>query len=234
MKNYDRKIFILDDNLEILEMITSFLKENGFINIKTASSKKEALELFDTNSYDFAILDIMLPDGTGFEVLKKIRQYSNIPVLFLSAISDIENQYKGFEMGADDYITKPFQMKDLLLRVISILNRAYPSEKTSVNLIGSTIDFYKAVVIKDNVEYQLTAKEYNILEVLYDNKNKIITIDTLLNKVWGIENIGYENSLMAHIRKIRQKIEINPSNPVNLITIKGLGYKLKVENNEHN
>lgn len=228
MENVNRKILIVDDNVEILSMVTTFLFESGFTNIDSAKSAHEALDLLLMNTYDFAILDIMLPDGSGFDILKNIRKYSNIPVLFLSAISDIESQYKGFEMGADDYIVKPFQLRDLQLRIHSILNRCYPQSKSIVELENCKIDFNKAVIIKNDCELQLTAKEYSILEVLYENRNKIITIESILFKVWGQENIGYDNSLMAHIRKIRQKIEDNPSKPKNLITIKGLGYKLKV------
>lgn len=229
MKEKERKLLILDDNPEILDMITESLSITGFSHLTRAASKKEALELLEREAFDLAILDIMLPDGSGFEVLREIRKNSNMPVLFLSAVSDIEKQYQGFELGADDYIVKPFRPKELELRLLSILKRSYPPQDDVVQLDSCQIDFERAAILKEDQEIPLTAKEYSLLKVLYDHKNKIVTFDQLLSKVWGDNYQGYENTLMAHIRKVRQKIEANPSKPVHLITIKGLGYQLRVD-----
>lgn len=229
MKEKERKLLILDDNPEILDMITESLSIAGFSHLTRAASKKEALELLEREAFDLAILDIMLPDGSGFEVLREIRKNSNMPVLFLSAVSDIEKQYQGFELGADDYIVKPFRPKELELRLLSILKRSYPPQDNVVQLDSCQIDFERAAILKEDQEIPLTAKEYSLLKVLYDHKNKIVTFDQLLSKVWGDNYQGYENTLMAHIRKVRQKIEANPSKPVHLITIKGLGYQLRVD-----
>ncbi|WP_422803610.1 response regulator transcription factor [Streptococcus sp. FT1-106] len=229
MKEKERKLLILDDNPEILDMITESLSIAGFSHLTRAASKKEALELLEREDFDLAILDIMLPDGSGFEVLRHIRQKSDMPVLFLSAVSDIEKQYQGFELGADDYIVKPFRPKELELRLLSILKRSYPPQDDVVQLDSCQIDFERAAILKEDQEIPLTAKEYSLLKVLYDHKNKIVTFDQLLSKVWGDNYQGYENTLMAHIRKVRQKIEANPSKPVHLITIKGLGYQLRVD-----
>ena len=229
MKEKERKLLILDDNPEILDMITESLSIAGFSHLTRAASKKEALELLEREDFDLAILDIMLPDGSGFEVLRHIRQKSDMPVLFLSAVSDIEKQYQGFELGADDYIVKPFRPKALELRLLSILKRSYPPQDDVVQLDSCQIDFERAAILKEDQEIPLTAKEYSLLKVLYDHKNKIVTFDQLLSKVWGDNYQGYENTLMAHIRKVRQKIEANPSKPVHLITIKGLGYQLRVD-----
>lgn len=227
--NYkEQKILILDDNPEILELVQESLSIAGFSNLTSVQSQKEALEQFEEKSFDLVILDIMLPEGSGFEVLKGIRKTSMVPVLFLSAISDIEKQYQGFELGADDYIIKPFRPRDLELRILSILKRAYPEKEDTLVLPACQVNFSQALITKGKLEIQLTAKEYSILKVLYDNKNRIVTFDQLLEKVWGLQYQGYDNTLMAHIRKIRQKIEANPSKPESLITVKGLGYKLKV------
>ncbi|EHI75505.1 response regulator [Streptococcus criceti] len=228
MSEKDRKLLILDDNSDILDMVTESLSIAGFKQLTTAASKKEALDLLEKESFDLAILDIMLPDGSGFEVLKEIRKTSAMPVLFLSAVSDIEKQYQGFELGADDYIVKPFRPKELELRLLSILRRSYPQQDVLVELSACQIDFERAAILRKDGEIPLTAKEYSLLKVLYDHKNKIVTFDQLLSKVWGNNYQGYENTLMAHIRKVRQKIEANPSKPVHLITIKGLGYQLRV------
>ena len=133
--NYkEKKILILDDNPEILEIVQESLSIAGFSNLTSVQSQKEALEQFEEKSFDLVILDIMLPEGSGFEVLKGIRKTSMVPVLFLSAISDIEKQYQGFELGADDYIIKPFRPRDLELRILSILKRAYPEKEDTLVL----------------------------------------------------------------------------------------------------
>lgn len=225
----DRKLLILDDNPDILELVTESLSIAGFSQLTTASSKQEALDLLAQERFDLAILDIMLPDGTGFEVLREIRKTSDMPALFLSAVSDIEKQYQGFELGADDYIVKPFRPKELELRLLSILKRSYPQQNELVTLSACQIDFERAAILKDGQEIPLTAKEFSLLKALYEHKNKIVTFDNLLATVWGDSYQGYENTLMAHIRKVRQKIETNPSKPVHLITIKGLGYQLRVD-----
>ena len=225
----DRKLLILDDNPDILELVTESLSIAGFSQLTTASSKQEALDLLAQERFDLAILDIMLPDGTGFEVLREIRKTSDMPALLLSAVSDIEKQYQGFELGADDYIVKPFRPKELELRLLSILKRSYPQQNELVTLSACQIDFERAAILKDGQEIPLTAKEFSLLKALYEHKNKIVTFDNLLATVWGDSYQGYENTLMAHIRKVRQKIETNPSKPVHLITIKGLGYQLRVD-----
>lgn len=223
----ERKILLVDDEENILKLVEKTLKSFGFSNIFLARSKSEAMDIFYSNDIEMAVLDIILPDATGFDIIKEIRKTSNIPVLFLSAISDIEKQYDGFSLGADDYIVKPFDSKELFFRISAILNRSYPSFE-NVKLDFCQIDFQRALIIRDGKEVQLTAKEFNILKLLYENKNNIVTIDTILSRVWGDEYFGYENTLMAHISKIRSKIEKDSSKPKNLITIKGLGYKLKV------
>lgn len=141
----------------------------------------------------------------------------------------MEDQYHGFSLGADDYLTKPFYPKDLLFRIHAILKRAYPEDSKTTNLKHAIIHWDRAEVEKNNNFIPLKAKEYAILEVLNRNSNRIVTIDNICQAVWGDAYYGYENSLMAHIRKIREKIEVNPSHPESLVTIKGLGYKLIVE-----
>ncbi len=142
----------------------------------------------------------------------------------------MDDQYRGFSLGADDYLTKPFLPKDLTLRLQAVLRRTYKEEPETVLLKYAQIRFETAEVIRDNEIFNLTAKEFSILQTLYQNANRIVTIDGLCQAVWGGDPYyGYENSLMAHIRRIREKIEENPSSPESLITIKGLGYKLIVE-----
>ena len=168
----------------------------------------------------------MLPDGNGFSLFEQMRTFTELPVLFLTARGEDEDKLKGLGLGADDYMVKPFLPKELSLRIGIILRRYYKVEDPIVQLAGSQIDFDRAEVIKENEHFPLTAKEHDILLALYRNAGRIVTIDQLCEAAWGDNPYGYENSLMAHIRRIREKIEANPSKPVSLITVKGLGYKL--------
>ena len=225
----DKKILLVDDEPELLDMVANILKEEGYQKLKTANTVNKALSICKEWKPDFAVLDIMLPDGDGFSLLKQIRAFSDIPVLFLTARGEDEDKFKGLGMGADDYIVKPFLPKELILRIGIILRRCYKNDQPLIRLASCELDFDKAEVIKNEEHIPLTAKEYEILQALYRNAGKIVTIDMLCQAAWGNNPYGYENSLMAHIRRIREKIEANPSKPMSLITIKGLGYKLIVE-----
>lgn len=225
----DKNILIVDDEKELLNMVKSFLIQDDFTNIYTATNTKEALSLVKENQIDLAILDVMLDKEDGFDLRKDLKNISDFPVIFLTARGEDEDKFKGFGLGADDYIVKPFLPKELLFRVNAILKRSYKDDNPLVKLHSSYIDFEKAIIIKDNKNIPLTAKEYELLQVLYRNKGKIVTIDNICEALWGDNPYGYENSLMAHVRRVREKLENEPSNPVSLLTVKGLGYKLIVE-----
>lgn len=171
----------------------------------------------------------MIPDGNGFSLMEQLKSYGDYPILFLTAWGEDEDKFNGLELGADDYIVKPFLPKELTLRIKAILRRSYKNENPLVHLQASVIDFQKAEITKNGEIISLTAKEHNLLLSLYRNDGRIVTIDTLCEEAWGDNPFGYENSLMAHIRRIREKIEVNPSKPVSLITVRGLGYKLIVK-----
>lgn len=224
-----KRILLVDDEQDLLNMALSILNEDGFYNIKTAKNVKEAINLVQTFKPEFAILDVMLPDGNGFSLLEQLKKKDDFPVLFLTARGEDEDKFKGFGLGADDYMVKPFLPKELIFRILAILRRSYKDENLLVKLYDSQIDFASAEVIKNGENIPLTAKEFDLLSVLYRNAGRIVTIDALCEAVWGDNPYGYENSLMAHIRRIREKIEKNPSKPVSLITVKGLGYKLVIE-----
>lgn len=224
-----KRILLVDDEQELLDMVISILKDDGFENVKTAKSVKEALALADTFKPQLAILDVMLPDGNGFSLMEQLKKKGDYPMLFLTARGEDDDKFKGFGLGADDYVVKPFLPKELTFRVMAILRRSYKDENPLVKLQNSEIDFARAEVIKSGEHITLTAKEHDILSALYRNAGRIVTIDALCEAAWGDNPFGYENSLMAHIRRIREKIELNPSQPVSLVTIKGLGYKLIVE-----
>lgn len=221
-----KRILLVDDEKELLDMVTSILKDDGFQNIKTAGTVKDATARVSSYRPEFIILDVMLPDGSGFDLMEDLKSTTDCPVLFLSARGEDEDRFHGFGLGADDYMVKPFLPKELVYRVNAILRRSYKDEDPLVKLAACEVDFERAEVIKDGKHIPLTAKEYDILSVLYRNSGKIVTIDALCEAAWNDNPFGYENSLMAHIRRIREKIEADPSGPVSLITVKGLGYKL--------
>ncbi len=225
----DKKLLLVDDEPELLSMVEGILEKEGYRNIRRAENVKEALKIFQEWQPEMAVLDVMLPDGDGFGLFEKIREISDIPVLFLTARGEEEDKFLGLGLGADDYIVKPFLPRELILRIGVILRRCYKEEQPVVRLAGCAVDFERAQVIKGEKKLPLTAKEFALLSALYRNSGKIVTIDMLCQAVWGDNPYGYENSLMAHIRRIREKIEENPSKPVSLITVKGLGYKLIVK-----
>ena len=224
-----KRILLVDDEQELLDMVVSILNEGGFQNIRTAKTVSEAVTVSETYQPELAILDVMLPDGNGFALMERLKQSADYPMLFLTARGEDDDKFHGFGLGADDYMVKPFLPKELLFRVNAILRRSYKAENPLVKLRDSEIDFERAEVIKNGEHILLTAKEHDLLTALYRNAGRIVTIDALCEAAWGDNPFGYENSLMAHIRRIREKIEANPSRPVSLITVKGLGYKLMVE-----
>jgi len=224
-----KRLLLVDDEQELLEMVVAILSAEGFKNLATAKTCQEALQTAEKFKPEIALLDVMLPDGDGFSLMEKLKGTGDYPILFLTAWGEEEDKFKGFGLGADDYIVKPFLPKELVFRILAVLRRTYKSDSPLVKLKGCLIDFDRAEVLKDGEHIQLTAKEYNILVALYRNAGRIVTIDALCEAAWGHNPFGYENSLMAHIRRIREKIGLNPSQPVSLLTIKGLGYKLLVE-----
>ncbi len=225
----NKRILLVDDEPALLCMLLSILKNDGYIHIATAASVREALAVCGSFQPDLAVLDVMLPDGSGFELMEALKKTSDFPVLFLTARGDAEDKFRGLGLGADDYIVKPFLPKELTLRIGAILKRCYREEDPVMELAACTVLFDKAEVCKAGTLIPLTAKEHDLLLALYRNAGRIVTIDALCEAAWGDNPFGYENSLMAHIRRIREKIEANPSKPVSLVTVKGLGYKLIVK-----
>lgn len=223
---HSKKLLLVDDEPELLEMVSSILSDNGFENIITAVSVKEGITAVQNEKPDFAVLDVMLPDGDGFSLMQEIRKITDMPVIFLTAKDEVVDKLAGLGLGADDYISKPFLPQELLLRIYAVLRRCYKDDSPMINLEGCTIDFSRAEVHKNGEIIPLTAMEVTLLETLAHNEGKIVTVDVLCEALWGSNPFGYGNSLNAHIRRIREKIETDSSNPVSLITIKGLGYKL--------
>lgn len=223
---YEKPILIVDDEQELLIMIRKIFERAGFTQIMTATSAEAALKILSVKMPAMAVLDVMMPGMDGFALLKEIRKVSSMPVLMLTAKGEPEDRCTGLELGADDYLVKPFLPRELLLRVTAILKRVYPEGNRIVTLAASQVDLDKAEVRKGKEVFRLTAKEYAVFLKLAENAGRIVTIGSLCQTACGEIWQGYESTLMTHIRHLREKIESNPSAPVSLITIKGLGYKL--------
>ncbi len=234
----NNKILIVDDEIEILKLLETVLKKEGFNNVYTAKTLKEGLAEFNRVKPELVILDIMLPDGDGYEICKDIRSKSNVPILFLSAKTEELDKILGFAIGGDDYITKPFSPKEVAFRVKAHLRRVnYNNENLNENHTEEKIIKFgpyvlnesRAELIKNGKTIELTAKELKILSLLAHNQNQIISKEKLWDKVWGEDYFGFDNTIMVHIRKLREKIEDDSSNPKYIITVRGLGYKLSVK-----
>lgn len=222
----DRAILLVDDETDLLEMLQSIFERAGYTRILTAASGKAALKIWKEAKPSMIILDVMMPGMDGIAVLKEIRRTSRIPVLMLTARGEAEDRIAGFEGGADDYLPKPSLPKELLLRVQAIMSRAYPEKERRIYLEAATIDLDKAEGWRGEKPFSLTAKELQLIEKLYENAGRIVTTGSLCETVCGEFWQGYETTLSTHIRHLREKIEQNPSKPVSLITVKGLGYRL--------
>ena len=232
---FESTLLLVDDNREFLKMVTGILHREGFLFLDCTGSVRETEDYFLKKEPDMVILDINLPDGDGFSLMQKIRTVSEVPVLFLSARDEDSDRLLGLGLGADDYMVKPFLPRELILRISAILKRTYfPKgspllrEEETLLLGECKVDFKSGIAGWADKEIPLTAKELLILRKLWENKGNIVTFDQLCQAVWEDNYFGYENTIMVHIRRLREKIEENPSKPQFLLTVRGLGYKLKV------
>lgn len=230
------KIMVVDDEVAILKLLEVVLRKEGFVNIKVVNDSRRAVEIANIYNPDIIILDIMMPSVSGFEVFREIKRFSDVSIIFLSAKCDELDRIIGLGLGADDYITKPFNIKEVVLRVKIQLKRTSGSKEENLNLFKDreikfgdiVINEEKGEVLKAGQQVVLTAKEYQILIFLANNSNKIFSKTTLCEKIWGYDYDGYDNTIMVHIRHLREKIEDNPSKPEFIKTLKGLGYKLVI------
>lgn len=222
------RVLVVDDEPALQSMVRGILEEAGY-EAAAAGSCAQALERFQASPFNAVLLDVMLPDGDGFTLLGQLRRRRDVPVLFLSARDEDEARLRGLGLGADDYITKPFLPQELLLRLRAVLRRVY-REDTEVSRLGETeILWGKCAVRRSGLETALTAKEFALLRKLWENRGNIVTIDALCAALWEGPIVGYENTLMVHIRRLREKIEADPSRPRYLLTVRGLGYRLARE-----
>lgn len=226
------KILIAEDDKDIIELLRLYLEKDGY-ELILATNGEEAFQKLLQNKISLAILDIMMPKMNGYELTKKIREISKIPILILSARNQDSEKILGLDLGADDYLTKPFNPLEVLARVKSLLRRSYEfkvndSEEDNIVTIGEiTLNYEDRIVIKNGVEVQLTATEYKILALLMQNPGRVFTKAQIYKFINGEYYQSDDNSLMVHISRIREKVEPDPKNPIYVKTIRGLGYKFE-------
>lgn len=234
----DRKILLVDDDISILNMLEVVFKKEQFTKIYKAENGIKAVDICKEINPDIIVLDIMLPDIDGYEVCRRIRTFSMCPILFLSARSEETDKLISFGVGGDSYITKPFNTKEVVALVSSMIRRISYYEQANITQVNEIlfgdyiINFDKKQLFKNGKNINLTSKEYYLLEYLIQNNGTTISREKLLDKVWDIAFDGYDNTVMVHIRRLREKIEENPSSPVYLKTVKGRGYTFEIP--QHN
>lgn len=220
-----KRIFLVEDDKTIARNLALLLRSEGFAVIH-ANSQKEAVSMLDSTSFDLALVDISLPDGNGFAVCTEIRQTQDVPVIFLTASADEASVVTGLNMGAEDYITKPFRSRELIARIGVALRKSGRSPAV-FDIGGLHIDTASGIVKKDGREVYLSALEYRLLLVFIGNPNSIITRDRLLNELWDAAGeFVSDNTLTVYVKRLREKIEDDPASPQIILTVRGTGYRL--------
>lgn len=229
MSSLEKKVLVVDDEKLIVKGIRFSLEQDN-MEVTCAYDGEEAIELVKNNDFDVILLDVMLPKLTGFEVCQQIREFSNVPIIMLTAKGDDMDKILGLEYGADDYITKPFNILEVKARIKAIMRRskntkAAEEETAKVAVFEELkVDCDSRRVFINEVEVNLTAKEFDLLELLMFNPNKVYSRENLLNTVWGYDYPGDVRTVDVHIRRLREKIEANPSEPKYIHTKWGVGY----------
>lgn len=212
------KILLVEDNKSIIKGLEYAFAQNGY-SCEYCLSLDEAVRKAPFN-YDAAVLDIMLPDGNGFDLFKKIRRYSDLPVIFLTAVDDEDSVVNGLELGADDYITKPFSTRELIVRIKRVANKN--SKKNIITVSGVTLDLDKSAVFENGKQLELTALEYKLLSLLMQNAGKVVTRELIFEKIWDVSgNFVNDNTLTVYIKRVRKKLDADI-----IKTVKGLGYQV--------
>jgi two-component system response regulator RegX3 len=221
------KVLIVEDEESFSEALSFMLKREGY-EVEVAGDGHKALELFDRNGADLLLLDLMLPGLSGTEVCKHIRQKSAVPIIMLTAKDGEVDKVVGLELGADDYITKPFSSRELLARVRAVLRRHGDVDDLLPTVIEEgpvRIDVDRHVVTVRGNHISLPLKEFDLLEFLIRNAGRVLTRTQLIDRIWGADYVGDTKTLDVHVKRLRSKIEVDPAHPAHLLTVRGLGYK---------
>jgi len=223
-----KKILIVEDEKKIVDIIKAYMEKEGY-NVIVAFDGKSALYLAQNHSPDLIILDLMLPEISGWDVCRALRKKSDVPIIMLTARDEVADKIVGLELGADDYVTKPFNPNELVSRVRAVLRRSEnkTSFKTILKVADLTIDTEKRTVYRNNEAVELTPMEFDLLRALAENPGRVYNRMQLLDIVQGETYEGYERTIDSHIKNLRKKIEVDPINPNYIITVYGIGYKLE-------
>lgn len=225
------KVLVVEDEKSFVEALKVGLDREGF-DVKVAEDGLMALELFRTFKPDLILLDVMLPKISGLDVCKEIRTESKVPIIMVTAKSEEIDTVVGLEVGADDYVTKPYRLREVVARMRSLLRRSNWSDETeaisegrviTVSDIQIDIDKYEVKVRNEILDFPL--KEFELLLLLLENAGRVLTRDVLIDRVWGFDYVGDTKTLDVHIKRLRSKVEKDPSKPMSIITVRGVGYK---------
>ncbi len=223
-------ILVVEDEKNILDVIRAYLEKENY-NVITVTDGENALEMFDTKDIHLIILDLMIPKIAGEEVCKRIRDTSDIPIIMLTAKADEDNKIEGLNIGADDYVTKPFSPRELVSRVKALLRRSYKGTNPITEILSFNnnlvIDKDKMIVKKDNINIPLTTIEFKILLALASNNSIVLSREQLIDIAFGNDYEGYDRTIDTHIKNLRQKIETDSKNPEYITTVYGAGYKFQ-------
>ncbi|WP_454205928.1 response regulator transcription factor [Peptoniphilus sp. Marseille-Q6390] len=222
------RLLLLEDDHSLIYGLSFSFKKQGF-NADIARTISEALDLWAKNEYELLILDVSLPDGSGFEFCRKVRENSDVPIIFLTASDEETSVIMGLDIGGDDYITKPFKLSILISRINALLRRTEKYNNQNIESNGIKIHLSESVAYKNGHTLDLTSGEYKLLCLFVKNPDIVLSKDRILEKLWDInDNYIDNNSVTVYIRRLRVKIEDNPSHPKMIQTIRGLGYKWNV------
>lgn len=222
-----KHILFVEDDLSLISGLSFAIRKQGY-ELDIARTSLEAKTLWETEKYEMVILDVSLPDGSGFDLCTKIRKTSNIPIMFLTAADEETDIIMGLDIGGDDYITKPFKLAVFLSRINALLRRSsnYNQNDTELNSNGIKVKLLKREIYKNGKRLDLTASEYKLLCLFMENSNIVLSSEQILSKLWDCdENFIDNNTLTVYIRRLRTKIENNPSEPQNIVTVRCIGYK---------
>lgn len=220
------RMLVIDDERMIRDAVSAYFEKKGY-EVRAAETGGEGLRLFEEFSADCVILDLMLPDLSGEEICRRIRQHSEVPVIMLTAKNLEADLLNGFSLGADDYVTKPFSLKELEARVTAVLHRWLKKGNESVRRVGGlSIDEERRVVTRDGEPVELTPVEWSLLLAMLRHRQKVFTREELIEAAFGMAYDGYDRSIDTHIKNLRKKLEDDPRNPVYIQTVYGVGYRL--------
>ena len=224
-----KKLLLVEDDLSLINGLSFAIKKQGY-DLDTARTSREAAVVFADGKYDLVILDVSLPDGSGFDICRKIREASKMPIIFLTAADEETDIIMGLDIGGDDYITKPFKLSVLMSRINAILRRSNGFKNdTELNSNGITVKLLKGEVYKNGERVDLTAGEYKLLCMFMENPDIVLSADQILGRLWDCDGKFVDNNtLTVYIRRLRAKIEDDPGEPKMIVTVRGMGYKWSV------